>query len=81
MIKDCDRLTKYKVNQEVYLMIYQAYQLKNQNKLLGLKGRYLKIAKSISKFSKVNVDKTQLSKQKKHVSERIKAICKKKFYF
>ena len=65
IIKDCDRLTKYKSNQEVYLMIYQAYQLKNKKKLLGLKEKNLKIAKSISKFTEVNVDKTQLSKQKK----------------
>ena len=39
--------------------------MKNQKKLIGLKERNFKIAKSISKFTKVNVDKTHLSKQKK----------------
>ena len=59
------QLTKHKVNQEAHLIIYQAYQLKNQKKLIELKERNFKIAKSISKFTEVNVDKTQLSKQKK----------------
>ena len=39
--------------------------MENQEKLIGLKERNFKIAKSISKFTEVNVDKTQLSKQKK----------------
>ena len=64
MIKDCDRLTKHKVNQEAYLMIYQSIE-KSKKKLIGLKERNFKIAKSISKFTEVNVDKTQLSRPKK----------------
>ena len=46
-------------------MIYQAYRLKIQKKALGAKKRSLKIALSISKPTKENVDKTQLSKQRK----------------
>ena len=45
--------------------------IENQKKLYGLKERNLKIAVSISKSTKENVDKTQLSKEKKEIQSNL----------
>ena len=43
-------------------------------KLYGLKERNLKIAVSISKSTKENVDKTQLSKEKKDIQSNLQEV-------
>ena len=61
----------YKSHTEVRSISHDLSSIAIEKKLYGLKERNLKIAVSISKSTKENVDKTQLSKEKKEIQSNL----------